>query len=220
MDAEGRITFNVSGTRYTTKVSLLCQFEDSLLDVLTRQHSDKEIFIDRDATLFAHILNCYRNATIYTAAELGLSERLWMSELAYFGLELDIPNPSKIRPVDDIEKQKRDALLLSLLMWMRSEQPRGLFSFITHPQGMPIAPKGIPQHVYDIDEEFLWTHKDNWCAIAGKHGIRIMAARYLLRVSSVIHLPGSLIIQAMGPIPKDPSVFCLLVSFALLKEMK
>jgi hypothetical protein len=187
------ITLNVGGTRFTTYACTLRAFPTGTLASMVDNADTEEIFIDRDSTLFAHILNCHRDRVMYTHAQLGLtcSKERWDAELAYFALTI----PTKKRPLDivaQIHQEKaakhdpvRDAFE-ELFVWMLEQTPPNKkdrtdarrFVFTNQSLDPSTCPVGLPMCVHLMTVDFLRNNKDALLFVARENHIHIDSAFY------------------------------------------
>lgn len=197
---KGLITFNVGGKHFTTNEHTLMFFKDSMLAVMLSSTTESSpsstieaVFIDRNPKLFAHILDCYRNRTIYAHSELGLGKRIWEDELAYFQLvkpavptAIEKPLVKKKRTakqmVEKINAEKRAKVAAvadvfePIIQWMLSKRPAQYFQFIEAPEGMD-CPIGLPQEVFDLDPDNLWVHDEEFIKLCNDAGLYVKTSR-------------------------------------------
>ena len=80
--AEDIIQLNVGGTAYTTTLATLRRYPDSMLGAMfngsmpTRKDPNGQYFIDRDGTLFIHVLNFLRSSQLALPDEFALLDSL------------------------------------------------------------------------------------------------------------------------------------------------
>jgi hypothetical protein len=85
------VTFNVGGQKYEISRSQFDKYPDSMLakTVSDRWLEDpsQEIFIDRDGSLFRHVLSFIRDGKVFLWH--GITREEFIKELEYFGIECD-----------------------------------------------------------------------------------------------------------------------------------
>jgi hypothetical protein len=91
------VKLDIGGTRFTTSLTTLCRFPDSMIGVMfSGRHefplsADGYHFIDRDGTHFRHILNFLRDPENFCASESAMKSqenvRGLRNEAVYYGLE-------------------------------------------------------------------------------------------------------------------------------------
>lgn len=93
---EPRIKLDVGGARFTTSLTTLCRFPDSMIGAMfSGRHAlptDGEgyHFIDRDGTHFRHILNFLRSPETFRIELPNLSLHEFKNEVEYYGLTGDM----------------------------------------------------------------------------------------------------------------------------------
>ena len=99
-ELEPRLKLDVGGTHFTTSLTTLKRFPDSMIgSMFSGRHAlilDKEefYFIDRDGTHFRHILNFLRNPEKFQLNLSGEHRIELIGEVKYYGLE-DVMFPFK-----------------------------------------------------------------------------------------------------------------------------
>jgi hypothetical protein len=175
-----RVTLNVGGKHFTTTLATLRSFgnETMLGELSTKEDICTEVvFLDRDPTLFLHILNCMRNRRVFSAEQLRLSPTIWGLELAYYGLREDDDEKNKKRPrpidvVNELEKKKTTSVEIqrekieSVLLWMLSFYPKQTqFSFLNFDRSLHAKPEDMPESVFRMDAEYIKLYEKEWKAI-------------------------------------------------------
>jgi BTB/POZ domain len=178
-----RVTLNVGGKHFTTTLATLRSFgnETMLGELSTKEDICTEVvFLDRDPTLFLHILNCMRNRRVFSAQQLGVSPTIWGLELAYYGLredngDDDEKNKKRPRPIDvvnELEKKKTTSMEIqrekieSVLLWMLSLYPKqNKFSFLNFDRSLHAKPEDMPESVFRMDAEYIKLYEKEWKAI-------------------------------------------------------
>ncbi|KAJ1431010.1 BTB/POZ protein [Ochromonadaceae sp. CCMP2298] len=90
---EANIKLDVGGVRYTTSLTTLRRFPDSMIGCMfSGRHAlpkgeDGHFFIDRDGTHFRHILNFLRSPEGYKVEVEGADERELRRECEYYGID-------------------------------------------------------------------------------------------------------------------------------------
>jgi hypothetical protein len=180
-----RVTLNVGGTHFTTTLATLRSFgtETTLGELSTKEDICKDVvFLDRDPTLFHHILNCMRNRRVFDAKQLDLSPTIWGLELAYYGLCKDEKEKEKrLRPIDvvnDFKKKKAASAevqrekIESVLLWMLSLYPKQTkFSFLNFDRSLHTKPEGMPEVVFAMDREYINLFEKEWKAICNNNNV-------------------------------------------------
>ncbi|KAJ1444065.1 BTB/POZ protein [Ochromonadaceae sp. CCMP2298] len=102
---ESVINLNVGGVRYTTSLTTLRRFPDSMIGCMfSGRHAlplgkDGHFFIDRDGRHFYHILNFLRSPEGFKVEVEGADERELIKECEYYGIEqlmFGIPYTEKV----------------------------------------------------------------------------------------------------------------------------
>ncbi|KAJ1425678.1 BTB/POZ protein [Ochromonadaceae sp. CCMP2298] len=95
-----RIELDVGGVKYTTSLTTLTRFPDSMIGCMfSGRHAlqveeDGYFFIDRDGRHFHHILNFLRSPEGYKVEIVGADERELRRECEYYGIDqLMFPSP-------------------------------------------------------------------------------------------------------------------------------
>ena len=100
------VTFNVGGQKYEISRSQFDKYPDSMLakTVSDRwlQDPSQEIFIDRDGSLFRHVLSFIRDGKVFLWH--GITREEFREELGYYGIECD----------DDISEYIHEKLPISI----------------------------------------------------------------------------------------------------------
>lgn len=173
-----RVTLNVGGKHFTTTLATLRSFgtETTLGELSTKEDICTEvIFLDRDPTLFLHILNCMRNRRVFSAEQLRLSPTIWGLELAYYGLSIEedkMKEKKRTRPIDvvnEFQKKKTTSVEIqrekieTVLLWMLSFYPKqNKFSFLNFDRTLHTKPEGMPEAVFSMDREYIHSFEKEW----------------------------------------------------------
>lgn len=88
MDKKGGVVFNVCGTRYETRVSVIESKPDTMLAMLLRHHEEEggEIFIQGDGLMFRWILYYYTSDILVDEKTVGVPKEVWDREIAFYSL--------------------------------------------------------------------------------------------------------------------------------------
>lgn len=88
MDKKGVVVFNVCGTRYETRVSVIESKPDTMLAMLLRHHEEGggEIFIQGDGPMFRWILYYYTSDILVDEKTVGVPKEVWDREIAFYSL--------------------------------------------------------------------------------------------------------------------------------------
>eukprot|EP00242_Pyramimonas_sp_CCMP2087_P002599 CAMPEP_0198227594 /NCGR_PEP_ID=MMETSP1445-20131203/109820_1 /TAXON_ID=36898 /ORGANISM="Pyramimonas sp., Strain CCMP2087" /LENGTH=159 /DNA_ID=CAMNT_0043907703 /DNA_START=162 /DNA_END=638 /DNA_ORIENTATION=- len=94
MKFQTKIKLDVGGYKYTTSLATLTSIPDSMLGAmfsgrfpLEADESDGSFFVDRDGSLFKHVLNYMRDPVSFDAPMDREVARDLMREAKYFGLQ-------------------------------------------------------------------------------------------------------------------------------------
>lgn len=177
-----RVTFNVGGSHFTTTLATLRTFgTDTMLGELSMKEDicKDVVFLDRDPTLFLHILNCMRHKRVFTAHQLDVASAIWELELAYYGLpnseEKKPKEKKRPRPIDlvkertqkkaqEVDRQREK--IESVLFWMLSLYPtHKRFVFFDFDRAMHTKPEGMPENVFNMDAAYIRTYEKAWKSI-------------------------------------------------------
>ncbi|XP_041954887.1 BTB/POZ domain-containing protein KCTD6 isoform X2 [Alosa pseudoharengus] len=113
------VTLNVGGHLYTTTMSTLQRYPDSMLgamfcgDLPTTRDSQGNYFIDRDGTLFHYILNFLRTSELTLPIDFMKTDLL-RKEADFYQIEpliQSLNNPKPLNPVDTFEQITKPATL-------------------------------------------------------------------------------------------------------------
>jgi len=105
---ESVVKLDVGGVRYTTSLTTLRRFPDSMIGCMfSGRHAlpkgeDGYFFIDRDGTHFRHILNFLRSPEGYKVLVTGAEEEELRRECEYYGIDqlmFDSCDPTDISPL-------------------------------------------------------------------------------------------------------------------------
>lgn len=180
-----RVKFNVSGTMIeTTKHTLQTFGFETTLGELSQKDVTEVIFLDRDPNLFRHILNCMRHHRIFTASQVGVPQKLWNLELAYFGLvvEKKTKEKPKKRPLDIVEgmmKEKRANLeqererIEAIFMWFLSQPPGRKFQFLNFDRNIKQNTQNLPDAVWTTDADYIRQNEDLISSIGRDNKIHV-----------------------------------------------
>ena len=106
------IRLNVGGVYYTTTKATLCRHPDSMLGAMfngsmpTTIDEDGRYFIDRDGSLFLHVLNYLRSARLALPDDFKLLDPL-MAEADFFQIEplirdlMDLKKRGYVQPTNE-----------------------------------------------------------------------------------------------------------------------
>ncbi|XP_062396649.1 BTB/POZ domain-containing protein KCTD6 [Sardina pilchardus] len=113
------VTLNVGGHLYTTTMSTLQRYPDSMLgamfcgDLPTTRDSQGNYFIDRDGTLFHYILNFLRTSELTLPIDFMKTDLL-RKEADFYQIEpliQSLNNPKPLNPVDTFEQMTKPVTL-------------------------------------------------------------------------------------------------------------
>ena len=89
MSTTETVTFNVGGQTYQVSKSLLAQFPNTMIAKSAskewKNDASKEIFIERDCTLFQYVLSYLRDRKVHLP--WTVSKKALLEELVYYGVE-------------------------------------------------------------------------------------------------------------------------------------